>query len=472
VFAGADGMTTLPDKAPEAAWRAPEPPSRRLRWLLLSVCAALLVLLLVSGALSVRFLDDMHNQELAVTHALAERTQMLAGLWLSIQSYNQAVQEFVAQAKADRDEAARERLDQLTHQIDSDLSRYPATQDTEEILILRGMQAVFLQQRTLYVSVLKAPQPARRKTESAAAKKIVPVQDQILDWSAKLRSWNREQLQHADRTLVGQFAALQSGLTRALAIAFGSGLLLVAGSMIYIVRLEKQTRIRYVELARSQHQLQLLSSKLVDAQENERRSISRELHDQVGQALGALLVDIGRMSAVVQTAQPEWKSQLDQMKSVAEQTFQEVRNIALLLRPSMLDDLGLAAALDWQGREVSRRSEIEVDVDSDSVPEDLPDEYKICIYRLVQEALTNAVRHSRARIAKVTVEQPEGAIVVRVYDDGQGFDAARTRGLGLLGMEERVKRLGGTLSVQSAPDKGTTVIAELPRPTRQPEIVA
>ena len=131
----------------------------------------------------------------------------------------------------------------------------------------------------------------------------------------------------------------------------------------------------------------------------------------------------------------------------------------------MLDDLGLAAALEWQGREVSRRSEIEVSVDSESVPEDLPDEHKIYIYRLVQEALNNAVRHSGARNAKVDVEHLAKSIVVRVTDDGRGFDPGRTRGMGILGMEERVKRLGGTLRVESQPEKGTTVTAEFPIPS-------
>jgi signal transduction histidine kinase len=130
----------------------------------------------------------------------------------------------------------------------------------------------------------------------------------------------------------------------------------------------------------------------------------------------------------------------------------------------MLDDLGLAAALEWQGREVSRRSEIEVLVESESVPEDLPDEYKIYIYRLVQEALNNAVRHSGARNAKVVVERLEKSIVVRVIDDGRGFDPGRSRGMGILGMEERVKHLGGTLRVESQMGKGTAVTADLPIP--------
>ena len=107
-----------------------------------------------------------------------------------------------------------------------------------------------------------------------------------------------------------------------------------------------------------------MSAQLVDAQETERRSISRELHDEVGQSLGALLVEVGRLAASVPSDNAQIKDHVDKIKSVAETTVQTVRNIALLLRPSMLDDLGLIAALEWQGREVSRRSEMEVEVQS------------------------------------------------------------------------------------------------------------
>jgi signal transduction histidine kinase len=457
-------MATLSESADTGPWRVPAPPTSKLRWLLLCVSALLLALLLVSGVLAVRFLSEMHTQELAVTRALAERTHALSGLWLSIQSYNQAVQQFVAQTAAERDQAAR-RLDRLTLEIDADFDRYPSFRDAEEDALLNGMRRVFSQERTLYITILAArPAERRRQAESMLAGHIVPVQKQILDWSGKLQVWNGERLQQADRALVTQFGNLQGSLSRVLAIGFGSGLLLVLGSMVYIARLDRQTRARYVELARSRHALQQLSARLVDVQETERRAISRELHDEVGQALGALLVDIGRLSTTLSGDRPEVKAQLDNLKSVAERTFQSVRNIALLLRPSMLDDLGLAAALEWQGREVSRRSQIEVSVESENVPEGLPDEYKICIYRLVQEALNNAVRHSSASNAKVVVERLAQFIVVRVTDDGRGFDPGRSRGMGILGMEERVKRLGGTLTVESQPGKGVTVTAELPIP--------
>ena len=465
LFPDSDLMATRSENAGAGEWREPTPPSSKLRWLFLCVSVFLLALLLVSRILAVRFLSEMRTQEMGAARALADRTRALSALGLSIQSYDQAVRQFVAQTAADRDAEARRRLDRLTLEIDADFDRYPSVRDSEEEALLNGMRGVFSQQRTFYITILAAkPAERKRQAENMPAARLAPVQKQILDWTGKLQEWNSERLQHADRGLVTQFANLQGSLSRALAIGFGSGLLLVLGSMAYIVRLDRQTRSRYLELARSQHALQQLSARLVDAQETERRSISRELHDEVGQSLGALLVDIGRLSTTLSGDRPEVKAQLANLKSVAERTFQNVRNIALLLRPSMLDDLGLAAALEWQGREVSRRSDIEVSVESESVPEDLPDEYKIYIYRLVQEALNNAVRHSGARNAKVVVRRLAKSIAVRVTDDGHGFDPGRSRGMGILGMEERVKRLGGTLRLESQPGKGAAIMADLPIP--------
>jgi signal transduction histidine kinase len=285
---------------------------------------------------------------------------------------------------------------------------------------------------------------------------------EILRQSDELRAWNDRQLQLTDQSMVAQFAQLQSSLTRSIVLSLASGFLLIGASMLYIFRLEGQMSGRYAELARSRAELEQLSARLVEAQETERRKISRELHDEVGQTLGALLVDVGRLSAALPDARPEIKNQVGHMKSVAERAVQSVRNLALLLRPGMLDDLGLVAALEWQGREVSRNSHVEVDVESENVAEDLPDDYKVTIYRLVQEALNNAVRHSAARTARVRVEQTDGHIAVMVSDDGQGFDPQRQRGLGILGMEERVRRLGGTLAIDSHAGQGTTVRAELP----------
>src|SRR5450756_3114756 len=141
-------MAILTETADIAAWKEPTPPSSGLRWLFLCVSVFLLALLLVSGVLVVRFLSQMRTQELAATLALAERTRALSGLWLSIQSYEQAVQHFVAQTAADQDAEAR-RLDQLNLEIDADFNRYPSVRDSEEDALLSGMRPVSYTHLTL-----------------------------------------------------------------------------------------------------------------------------------------------------------------------------------------------------------------------------------------------------------------------------------------------------------------------------------
>jgi signal transduction histidine kinase len=156
------------------------------------------------------------------------------------------------------------------------------------------------------------------------------------------------------------------------------------------------------------------------------------------------------------------REQIRHVIVMAENSIQTVRNIALLLRPSMLDDLGLIPALEWQAREISRRGEMNVEVRSEMVPEQMPDEVKICIYRIVQEALNNAAAHASAKKAEVSVVGSLDGLRVEITDDGRGFDAQRVRGMGLLGMEERVKHLGGSLMIVSRARQGTSVVAELP----------
>jgi signal transduction histidine kinase len=130
----------------------------------------------------------------------------------------------------------------------------------------------------------------------------------------------------------------------------------------------------------------------------------------------------------------------------------------------MLDDLGLIPALEWQARELSRRSGIKVSVSQENVTDSLPDEMRTCIYRVVQEALANILRHSGAKSAVVSVREKDGTLSLKVEDDGSGFDSERTRGLGRLGMEERVRQLGGQFEIRSKPGAGTTLLVTLPIP--------
>jgi signal transduction histidine kinase len=302
----------------------------------------------------------------------------------------------------------------------------------------------------------------RQRAYQFIGQQLIPWRTRIFELSSQISSLDEHKLALENLAVAERFQSLEFRLVWLVSLALIAGVLMSLICGWYILRLERQARQRYEALARSRLELEGLSARLVEAQEEERRSISRELHDEVGQSLGALLVEVGQLGKLVPPDDRVTQGQITHIKSVAESAVKSIRDIALLLRPPMLDDLGLVPALEWQAREVSRRSDMEVDVHSENVSESLGDETKVTVYRLVQEALNNAATHASAKNAKVTIAQSSDQITVGITDDGHGFNPERLRGMGILGMEERVRRLGGTLTIDSAPGKGATVKAELP----------
>ena len=244
------------------------------------------------------------------------------------------------------------------------------------------------------------------------------------------------------------------------AITLFGGLLLALLTIAHTLRLERELERRLEENGRARADLQELSAKLLRAQENERRALARELHDEVGQSLSAILMETENAECAEEPA--EIREHLASVKALAEKTVNEVRDLALLLRPSMLDDFGLVPALNWHARETGKRTGLKVRVTAGDDADDLPDEHKTCIYRLVQEAVNNSARHANARNVEVVVKREGARVLFTVRDDGRGFDTRFVRGLGLLGMEERVRRLGGQLRLDSQPGRGTSIAAELP----------
>ena len=438
-------------------------PSKKLRLTLLISFGGLLALMVVAGLEALRLARQLHTQEEAIRHTFLAHTQPLLILSSSIYVYNDRIQEYLMSQEPQADGLTAEGFSRLTAEINSTLKTYPENRQPEERELLESLQQMFTEQQGMLNPVLSwSREERRRQALRFLNEEVLPQRLRIHETAEKIGLWNNQQLVAADREMFASFASLQARQTRLLAIALTAGLVLSLASILYLLRLGEEAQRRYQELARSRGELEALSAQLVDAQEAERRSISRELHDEVGQSLGALLVEVGRLAASVPSDNTHIMDHVDKIKSVAETTVQTVRNIALLLRPSMLDDLGLIAALEWQGREVSRRSDMEVEVQSQGVSEKIPDEYRICIYRLVQQALNNAERHSSAKNARVTIEQTADKILVCVFDDGRGFDPQRVRGLGILGMEERVRRLGGMFTIDSKPGGGTTLKAEFP----------
>lgn len=232
--------------------------------------------------------------------------------------------------------------------------------------------------------------------------------------------------------------------------------------------LERRVEERTDELERVNQALRALSGRAMHMREEEARRIARELHDEVGQSLTSLLLQLKGVEAA---DSPEvMRRRADALRPLVARTLGEVHNLIRAIRPGNLDELGLAAALERYAQGYAAATGLAVDVCTAGLAGETPaPETETALFRIGQEALTNAARHARATAVSLTLSRRGPAAVLVVEDDGQGFDvdaARRARrasgGLGLLGMEERATLLGGRLTVESRPGGGTTVVAEIP----------
>ncbi len=211
-------------------------------------------------------------------------------------------------------------------------------------------------------------------------------------------------------------------------------------------------------------------SGVITAQEDERKRIARELHDSTSQSLTSLRV--GLRALIDHCAQPDIRRQAEELRTIAGNTLDDVHSLALQLRPSVLDDLGLPAALERHIADYRRRHQLTIDLAISGLDQRLPPEMETALYRIVQEALTNIVRHAEARTASVLLERRDHTVRAIIEDDGRGFDpvvAAHLEGhLGLYSIRERAELLGGTLTIESEPGHGASLFIIIPLPKEVP----
>ena len=351
-------------------------------------------------------------------------------------------------------------LENLKHETETALDGYAQSLEPEESAPFRALRSeIDAYWKVLDRTFAWSPEERNKYRFAFFYEELIPRRTSMLQIADRIARLNEDALKRGDEKLGALFGRLQLGLVAMIAVTLLGGAGLAALTIFHILRLEGEVQRRLEESVRARASLQELSAKLVRAQEEERRALSRELHDEIGQSFSAVLMEAENLLDLDPAA--EARPRLESIRAVAEKGINEIRNMALLLRPSMLDDFGLVPALDWQAREAAKRTGMHVQVASE-LTGDLPEEHKTCIYRVVQEALHNCARHAQASTVQVAVRGETGRILLSVQDDGSGFDPRRVRGLGIMGMEERVRHLGGTFEIDSQAGRGTRVNVALP----------
>ncbi|MBM3133357.1 MAG: sensor histidine kinase, partial [Chloroflexi bacterium] len=212
-----------------------------------------------------------------------------------------------------------------------------------------------------------------------------------------------------------------------------------------------------------------LLRKIILIQEEERKRIARGLHDEISQSLTGLAFNLEAVLTALPEEDGETRGKLEEIKALSIKMLEEIHRVIYQLRPSLLDDLGLVAAVEWLADNYLQEAGITVFFKTTGTERTLAPESQIALFRIAQEAITNIVRHSSAESVSIAVEFKKKAVAIHIEDDGKGFNAEEIlgsretdRGLGLLGMKERAELLEGRLSIDSSPGRGTKIDVELP----------
>lgn len=308
---------------------------------------------------------------------------------------------------------------------------------------------------------------ALRSTEAVYTDKVIDYINEVLP--SGLRKFNQK---------IAEIVGIQESIFIALTVADKPfGLLTISGKSLAetdlaVVRtfanqaaIALENAFLFNQINTARHQLTRLSHQLVEAQENERRRVARELHDEIGQLLTAMNISLESTTKQVEDAAIAKK--LNDNLGFTKELMSRISKLSLALRPTVLDDLGLAPALTSLVQRLQSTTELQIDLTmSDLTGKRFSPELEISVYRIVQESLTNVIRHAKTKRVKIDLSLQKEKIILMIKDEGKGFDVERALALnessGILGMKERAELLGGTLLLETKPGQGAQISASLP----------
>ena len=424
----------------------------------------LLAIMALAGAYGIRILQQIRHNEDQIRRQFLLKNHALNDIRFQFHLAGTSVRDYLLEPEPGRAASYMTSLTAERRQMESALESFRRQLEPDQIQYYAELSAQLSNYWQVLGPIFRWDPDQRRRDGYAFLRDVVfPRRAAVSKIAARIDDINEQQLEAGNHRVDSLLSEFQRQMAMSVMAALFLGLVMTAFSTWKILGLERRANAQYQEVVEARRQLEQLSARLLQVQEEERRKLSRDLHDEVGQALSAVLVELRNLSAESAIRSDEQSAgHVETVKTLVENSVRVVRNMALLLRPSMLDDLGLVPALRWQAREVSKRTSMEVSVAAELAADDLPDEFKTCIYRVVQEALHNCSGHAHATRVQIRVQEQPGRLALSIQDDGQGFDIRQTRGLGLLGIEERVTGLGGKCEIHSELGSGTIVAIELP----------
>jgi signal transduction histidine kinase len=407
----------------------------------------------------------LHTAISEVNEAYSRNARALEEVRSGIHVTSLLMRDYVLDPRPERAEGYRTQIRETRADVDrlvNDLFQSMPQREAAKLQEMREELGAYWE--TLEPIFTWTPQEKQAYSFAFLRHRVIPRRESVIRLTEDVEAFNDAAVEAQRTTITQREAEFTSFLQWLLVLTVICGTFVAFASTYRVSQLERRSVEEHLRTQRAEAQMRQLSHQLVHAQEEERRSISRELHDEIGQMLTGLRMEFRGLSRLHGATAQEFQERINQGKVLLDQALQAVRDIAMGLRPSMLDDLGLEAALRWQARDFCRRHDIPVNVDVRARLEDLPDQHKTNFYRIVQEALTNCARHSKAKSIAVVIEQDEDEISLDISDDGVGLrgDAQQGRGLGLIGIQERAREMGGRMDVISRAHAGTRVRVTVP----------
>ena len=442
------------------------PERLRLRRLLLVGYAAIFFIWLLSAySLTDRMLAA-DNRGAAIRERFLHNDQLLSTVRAQVLLSSLYLRDSLLDTAPERVASYRALLYQLQQEVESALDSYmPESSSTSEREQWTRLRAELADYWRSSLPVLGGePTPTAAEARAVMLQAVIPKRETIIRISDRIHALNQTAFEQAQGEVATLRATLRRRVWETSAGAVILGLLVAFFALRHAGRLEHRLREQRAQEERHKSELELLSSKLMQAQEDERRRIARELHDEIGQALSAIKLELA--VAESQPA-PLTTERLAEARAITDGALQAVRDISQLLHPAMLDDLGLPDTTNWYLGGFSRRTGIKSELVIRQLDKRIAPELEVCTYRIIQEAVTNVARHAQATRCRVEIAGSPRALHITIEDDGNGFEPRATpgpagRGLGLVSVRERVARLGGSLLVDSRIGHGTRLTVELP----------